>query len=664
MSVRGHGSGPALSWWSVALLVLAFWFPLPTFSAEDHGELPVVVDGEPRAVIVVDQGDGRNVRDLAAAELQEHIEKITGVEVPVITQGEWEQRDPRITALVIGAGEITESLGVDLGELPPEGYRILTLPEKQVVILAGRDEGDPLGTSAPHNRHLEFGSLNAVYDLLEGWGVRWLFPGELGIIVPERGSLAVTATDRVESPDFRMRNLWLSDYRGGAERSLLGENDPDAVAARMWSLRNRHGNSTEKYHTRHHTPDWWSLWSESNLEFIGLYRGERGWSSRPERSKLCVSNPGVAPAIAELAMEAFREQPNRISYSIAEQDGSAGFCSCQDCTALDERLPGEIYYADSPSIWQDWDETVPLGDRYAVLWNRISEIVEEEFPDRYLGVYLHGFRIFPPRREESVSHRIRAVYVNNRQVDPEPLRERLEGWSRVMANPIALYIPPMFGAWPLADFERITLPVMTLENVRDGVILCRDLEIVGVRGSPNFASFTVGSHGVLAYALSRWLWDADLSTEEILQDFTQHAFGPEAGPVMMEYFQTMEARQNAYPAEILGSRRHDWMGHHLQVFTPDFVNELQTLLDQAEQQATSQEQQERIDLFRENLEFTAAQLEVERLVRQLEERETRTRRNQLQAAYTRCEELYAKLRPENRPPNPLFKRGKAGDFLE
>ena len=77
------------------------------------------------------------------------------------------------------------------------------------------------------------------------------------------------------------------------------------------------------------------MWSKTNPEYLALNQGERGWLAQTERSKLCVSNPEAADAVAELAKRYFREDGRRLSYSICEQDGSAGYCSCEACRAWD-----------------------------------------------------------------------------------------------------------------------------------------------------------------------------------------------------------------------------------------------------------------------------------------------------------------------------------------
>lgn len=70
-----------------------------------------------------------------------------------------------------------------------------------------------------------------------------------------------------------------------ALRRDLKDNDPEvrqaAHEAVFWSLRNRAGSSHNTYFGGHHRPSWWTIWSETHPEFIGLYRGQRGVRRSP-----------------------------------------------------------------------------------------------------------------------------------------------------------------------------------------------------------------------------------------------------------------------------------------------------------------------------------------------------------------------------------------------
>lgn len=127
-------------------------------------------------------------------------------------------------------------------------------------------------------------------------------------------------------------------------------------------------------------------------------------------------------------------------------------------------------------------------------------------------------------------------------------------------------------------------------------------------------------------AYGRWLWNPELSTEEILDDFARHAFGP-------------------------------WLEHHLRVFSPEFVDEMMRYFDQALELAVEDADKQRVNIFRKNLIYTAAELELERVWNRFEAGEIST--DSVLQAYQRCEMVYADLPFETRPQSPRFKKGEA-----
>jgi hypothetical protein len=55
---------------------------------------------------------------------------------------------------------------------------------------------------------------NGVYDLLENYlGVRWLWPGKLGEVIPSRKNLTLPALNGSIKP-----LLWFKEWRGGLSR--------------------------------------------------------------------------------------------------------------------------------------------------------------------------------------------------------------------------------------------------------------------------------------------------------------------------------------------------------------------------------------------------------------------------------------------------------------
>src|SRR5690606_25775124 len=105
--------------------------------------------------------------ELAAQELQEIVEKISGAKLPI----QRVERRQEITgpAIILGQSLARQAgMGAELDKLEQDGLRIAT-------------RGNDLFLSGRHAR----GTLYAVYELLEEMGCRWVMPGQFGEIYPE-----------------------------------------------------------------------------------------------------------------------------------------------------------------------------------------------------------------------------------------------------------------------------------------------------------------------------------------------------------------------------------------------------------------------------------------------------------------------------------------------
>ena len=630
----------------------------------------VVRDGKPVAVLVVDTTEGARVRRVATAELREHVFAMTGARLSVVRHDKWKPGSG--PAIIVGKGAATKALGLDVGKLPREGYRLVALPARQVIVLAGDDSGNPLHTAAMANRAQSFGSLYAAYDLLERWGVRWLFPGEMGAVIPKTKSLSLGAVDVRRGPAFSMRNLWQRPpastrvrFRDAVRVKARKRNAAQrlAVECRLWSLRQRCGNSDDRYHTRHHRPGWASLWAETHPEYLGLYRGLRGWRRMPvdarlkifHRSKLNVGHPEAAKALAQLAIAAFKKTPTRASYSICEQDGSGGFDESDASTALDTPNP-ITYAARGKGIYAPYGRNA-YTDRYIHFWNRVAEIVAKECPGKYLGVYAYSVYRHLPRREKRLHPALRVIYCNNGETHYERLERMLAGWTRLSAHPIGTYYPVMTDAWGSNPYG---FPWAGLRNVRRGLQLCRKLGVLGFRGAPHFRWANVASHGLMMYATARMHWNPDLTPKEILGDYTQAAYGGGAREAAA-YFAALEEahdrRPLPHPSKTRAGLDNPIIDHALAVFTPQFVASQLARLDAARSKARTPEQRARVDLLRESLRLAGLQTEALRAWNVFE----RTGRG-IEAVIHRgqaVERFAAKLHSHTQPPVAYRRSGAA-----
>ena len=205
--------------WAAALLCA--WAPVVS------GTPFLVQNGQANADIVT-APDPPRMTALAARELRDHLFKISGATLPIVTTpGAGVENH-----LYVGRSAHTDALGLDVAELRYDAFRIVSganwlallgfdadytptgpyavdrydMPRMQAEWdqLTGADWDNPYA-SLWRRRSSAFGywemdkrgSLNAVYAYLRDLGMRWFFPGPLGEEVPALGSIPLPETSVV-----------------------------------------------------------------------------------------------------------------------------------------------------------------------------------------------------------------------------------------------------------------------------------------------------------------------------------------------------------------------------------------------------------------------------------------------------------------------------------
>src|SRR5262249_17231239 len=141
----------------------------------------LVEKGQARAVIIVPEKHSPVVEN-AARVLRDHIRQMSGAELPIRTEDKITGSPTQEQAWVlVGEGKLAEKLGLTAQGLGPGG--IFQSAKGNVLALLGTDARTP---SDPN------GTRYAVTTFLEDkLGVRYLWPGELGKVVPRRETITV-----------------------------------------------------------------------------------------------------------------------------------------------------------------------------------------------------------------------------------------------------------------------------------------------------------------------------------------------------------------------------------------------------------------------------------------------------------------------------------------
>jgi len=174
--------------------------------------LTLVREGKPAATIVT-AADPPLVVQLAVAELNHYIEKITGTALPVAD----DSRQVEGVRVLVGESAATRALGLKSADFEKQEYLVQTRPDALIII--GRDADDRgklhyenSGVWKDFSYFSELGTLYGVYDFLERCcGVRWYLPTEIGEVVPKRSTLEIDPVNIRRKPWAKYR--WIGTNR-------------------------------------------------------------------------------------------------------------------------------------------------------------------------------------------------------------------------------------------------------------------------------------------------------------------------------------------------------------------------------------------------------------------------------------------------------------------
>lgn len=559
--------------------------------------LTLVAEGQPKAVIVVPSSSVTKAIDGDAARLlADHLFLMSGARLPVLREsdlGASSVYDGRIVPepgkapagveafVLVGEGELARKIGATAEGLGPGGVLVKTVGNA-VILLGPRGTSDPCGTRY------------AVIDFLEQLGVRYLWPGELGRVIPSRRTVTIGPLNVRFTPPIGQRALRLV---GLSERAKIGLGYLD-ISVDQWTETNRNALVVEGGVS-------WATWQRlgGNLGINGGHAGgglEGGWanhgaahpdwfalqtdgtrdqSKAGDRWRLCVSNTGLVEQVAHDIIERVNRNPATKSVSLNPNDGGlSNFCMCDACRKLDPpngpKIKMLLFDKVGESALKEI-EYVSLTDRYVHYWNAVAERVTRAHPHLLFVVDAYSYYSQPPVRKKLHPNLV-VRYVP----------ETTQGW----------------GGWQKAGASRFFWrPNILMHGYKDGklYVMVRQLaDTVGFLAKRGMLAVdcdgVMGNwsvQGINYYAAARLSWNPRLTANEILDDFCRHGFGPAAKPVR-EYFLKAQAITEEPKRE----------------FTPKRVRTLRALLDTASRAAGADETiRARVRFLRLGLRFTELQ---------------------------------------------------------
>ncbi len=488
-------------------------------------------DGRPQVVIIVPDGFYKHLQKpaeqltgdgvvvpLAAVELADYVGKMCGTRPQIATESQ--KGLPEGARLFVGHCKAN-------ADLAPKPEEIVIETRNGHLHVCGGDLG-PGGMICK-------GTLFAVYDLLEReLGVRWLFPGEHGEVVPQRATITLPDIHRREQPRIakrKVRDVAVSREdtfapvleKWGVPLDAWKQAQGPAVNG-PWYRRMRLGQRIE-INGGHAFAGWWEKHGQAHPEWFALQPdGTRAQS--PARERLCKSNAALWDEIARVKIAEFKGDPTLLTASISPNDGGKNkFCMCAACRALDPaeapKILGDSQLID-PATKLPFAEYPSLSDRVFTFFNEIAARVHREMPDRDLVAYAYSVYRSVPVRVGQLQPNLIVGYVGLNH-------EEIEAWSRIAPK---LFIRPN-ELGPAID---LGMPRNNAAWFAEAVKFSVGHKAIGFDFDNGHGNWS--AHGLDYYVLCKALWNPDLDVAATIADYCRAAYGP-AAEVMVKYHEAL-----------------------------------------------------------------------------------------------------------------------------
>jgi len=446
------------------------------------------------------------------------------------TSEKWKQWN----VILLGRFPVLKDLGIDLDALVPEGILLRTLGN--TVIITG--EG-------------HVGIQHAVHTFLESLGCRYLWPGELGKVVPYREALHAPELNRRESPQMCMRNL--RSISASSDRSQGGlvrlgvstKHYGEMIRAGSMTLQKGRGwpgwhrlGIRELVYRGHSFTGYWEGHGKEHPEWFALQpTGIRDQSVSSSRPRFCHSNRQLIDQVIKDKCAELEAEPGQAGVALGLPDGGqTSFCLCGNCRKLDPVDAQERQFLDC-SVGVQWRFSYrSLTDR--VLWfsNEIAKGVAARFPDKYLSYDVYSAYSAPPVAVRPHPNLLIACVPGSSMYRSEESRERqfrfLAKWAsfgnRMFLRPNILLanwstvVPQNFARKLFYDFR-------FFHNRR---MIGSDFDSILGHWS---------TMGPTYYVLAKAHWDpGKVTAEELIADYCLKGFDKAAEPIY-NYFGEVEA---------------------------------------------------------------------------------------------------------------------------
>ncbi len=562
----------------------------------------LVKNGKPGAVIILGENASAPAR-LGAYEIQYHVKKITGAELPIAKEA------PSGTGTRIFVGESPGTLRNGLKNADFKKQEYLVRIKGNDIFLLGFDGPDKRTVNYQDagtfpDLWKDIGTLYAVYDFIELLGVRWYLPTELGTTFIPSGDLAVQDTEIRRVPSMEMRKMYENEP-SRIPADLCGDTVPNPNTAmlnlrdtKLWFLRSRAGGRFE-------------IINHSLGTLLPRFKEKRDWFAQGYEiqpfMQLCYTNPEVIAQVAQDARDFFdgKVPGNRVMghatpdyksdvFTVFPMD-NGDFCKCSRCAKYIPTAAGR-----GAGLFSN-DKSSNFFFRFV---NEVAKQVKKTHPDKLIATGAYSNYAYPPtdfKLEDNIMVmmclHVRGVYSKKVAENDERI---VRAWQKEypdMKKYVWLYYCFPTGA-ALRNKTRC-FPGFFGSHVKDYFKYLKEARVSGMFWEP--AALVNRQKSVLfdqveGYINWKLAFDSSLDADQLFDEFFRRYYGPAEKP-MKEFYKLAESIY-CDPANYPSHAGNAWESYPVtRLATEERMTKLSSYLAQAKAMHLPEPFQSRMELF-------------------------------------------------------------------
>lgn len=476
-------------------VIYGFMFVLSTFVQQciASANFVLVEKSIPKAVIVIPE-NGVDDEQLAAEELQEYIEKISGARIEIVTDVDTEFKPVHI------GRSFLEASGFDVDKLGSDRSAFVINITDDAIYLAGNSAE---------------GTLFSVYEFIEDLGVRWFWPGELGTVFPETKSISVPKGVDIQKPSFPNRHLqgvlqdmpWYRHQKFGGDY-FMGQHGINLLPAADY---------------------------EKDVELFAMVDGKR---VAGRHRQLCISNPEVLKRAVAYTEKFLEENPDVPHFGMGPEDGG-GFCECDNCKTLDS------------GQWDLMSDEYSMTDRYIWFFNKVLDQINVKWPEKKLAFYIYHTYMLPPVKyvpNKNITGSFATITLCRIHGASNPVCPDRSFYIKLMSQWGQL-LPELWERGYYFNVASPPFPFSKVHVLQDEMKLAHQNNIKGwrVESMPSWVS-----NGFTLYVAGKLMWNVDADVDAIVNDYYDKFFGPASEP-MGKWFDLMDSCYKETDCHVGGS---------------------------------------------------------------------------------------------------------------